>query len=93
MSIETPRILTLISTRFLVRAKYEHQIREVEYAKKKREGELEEELEVIRGKLRHEEKTNAELKEELENKENDHAQEQTVNYFLSIQISNAMYIY
>ena len=65
------RIILLCS----VRAKYEHQIREVEYAKKKREGELEEELEVIRGKLRHEEKTNAELKEELENKENDHAQE------------------
>lgn len=59
---------------FSVRAKYEHQIREVEYAKKKREGELEEELEVLKSKLRHEERSSAELKEELENKETDVSQ-------------------
>lgn len=70
----------------LVRAKYEHQIREVEYAKTKAVGELDEEIEVLKSKLRHEEKTSAELKEELENKETDLAQAKKRNQRLLAEL-------
>jgi len=69
-----------------VRAKYEHQIREVEYAKTKAVGELDEEIEVLKSKLRHEEKTSAELKEELENKETDLAQAKKRNQRLLAEL-------
>ena len=70
----------------LVRAKYEHQIREVEYAKTKAVGELDEEIEVLKSKLRHEEKTSAELREELENKETDLAQAKKRNQRLLAEL-------
>ena len=70
----------------LVRAKYEHQIREVEYAKNKAVGELDEEIEVLKSKLRQEEKSSAELREELENKETDLSQAKKRNQRLLAEL-------
>ena len=51
---------------FLVRMRLEHQIRELEYEKKKMAGDFEEQIEVLRTEKRNNDKSNAELKEELE---------------------------
>ena len=57
-----------------VRIRLEHQIREVEFEKKKLEGDLEEKLEVMRTEKRNAEKQLNELKEELENRDQDLSQ-------------------
>ena len=57
-----------------MRIRLEHQIREVEFEKKKLEGDLEEKLEVLRTEKRSSEKQLNELKEELENRDQDLSQ-------------------
>ena len=59
---------------FLVRVRLEHQIREVEFEKKKLEGDFDEKLEVLKTEKRASEKQLNELKEELENLNQDLSQ-------------------
>ena len=58
-----------LEANFSVRIRLEHQIRELEYEKKKLIGDFEEQIEVLKTDKKNLEKSTAELKEELEGRD------------------------